>query len=178
MGFEILHADIHQPFGCDTGRNDLRDRLRARLETRRRSHVLGFLIHPGKFHHGSTEIRRWQRLQHVALAVEEADTGRAVHLMRAPCREVNVQSVEVDLQVRYGLACVEHNHRAYLVRTFHHRRDVGDGTGGVAHMGDGHDLCAFGDHLVRSVGKDATFTVQIEPFQCRSGTHGKLLERQ
>ena len=68
--------------------------------------------------------------------------------------------------------------RAYLVRTFHHRRDVGDGTGGVAHMGDGHDLCAFGDHLVRSVGKDATFTVQIEPFQCRSGTHGKLLERQ
>ena len=55
--------------------------------------------------------------------------------------------------MRYGLACVEHNHRAYLVRTFYNRRDVGDGTGCVAHMGDGHDLCAFGDHLVRSVGK-------------------------
>ena len=98
--------------------------------------------------------------------------------MRAPCREVNVQSVEVDLQVRYGLACVEHNHRAYLVRTFHHRRDVGDGTGGVAHMGDGHDLCAFGDHLICGVGKDSSFIVQIKPFQCRSGTCGKLLEWQ
>lgn len=42
--------------------------------------------------------------------------------------------------------------------------DIGDGTGGVAHMGDGHDLCAFGDYLICGVGKDSSFIVQIKPF--------------
>ena len=99
-------------------------------------------------------------LQHVALAVEEADTGRAVHLMRAPCREVNVQSVEVDLQVRYGLACVEHNHRAYLVRTFHHRRDVGDAPVVLPHG----EATIF----VRSVITSSAVLARIRPSSSRS----------
>lgn len=43
---ELFHADVHQPFGGDTGGDDLCHRLRARFESCGRLHVLGFLVHP------------------------------------------------------------------------------------------------------------------------------------
>ena len=98
--------------------------------------------------------------------------------MRAPCGEIHVQCVQIDLQVRHGLTCVKHNHCAHLVRTLHNRRNIGDGTSGVAYMGDGHDLRTLGDYLICGVGKDSSLIVQIKPFQCRSGTCGKFLEWQ
>ncbi len=102
----------------------------------------------GELDHGSAEVRRWQGLQQFALAVQESDAGRTVHLVRAPCGEVDVKRVEVDLEVRYGLACVKMKIAPTSCARLMIGRDVGDGARGVAHVGDGHDLGAFGDHLV------------------------------
>ena len=71
--------------------------------------------------------------------------------MRAPDGEVHIKRVEIDLEVRYGLASVQDEDRTYFMRTLDDRGDVGDGTRGVAHVGDGHDLGTLGDDFVEVV---------------------------
>ena len=153
-------------------------RLRARFESCGRLHVLGFLVHPGKLHHGSAEIGRRQCLKHFTLAIEESDAGRAIHFVGAPCGEVDVQSVEIHFEVRHGLACVEHEHGTHLVGAADNRRDVGNRSCGIAHMRDGNDLRAVGDYFVRGVGTHTAFLVQVEPFERGAGAQRKFLERQ
>ena len=86
--------------------------------------------------------------------------------------------MEIDFEVRYGLASVQDEDRTYFMRTLDDRGDVGDGTRGVAHVGDGHDLGAFGDDFVEVVRANATVLGQIDPLEGGTGTVGQLLERQ
>ena len=86
--------------------------------------------------------------------------------------------MEINLQVRHGLACVEDEHRSNLMGAADNRRDISDGTRGVAHMGDCDDFRAFVDDLVGGIGTDASVIGQIEPFEGCPGTVRKLLERQ
>ena len=86
--------------------------------------------------------------------------------------------MEIDFQMRYGLACVKYEHRAHLMRTPDDGCDIGDGTGGVPHMRDGDDFRAFGNHLVGAIGTDTTLIVQIEPLQAGSGAGRQFLEWQ
>lgn len=107
MGFDVLEPDVHHPFGGDARGHHLGDRLGAGLEAGRRGHVLGLVVHVGELDHGAAEVGRRQGFEQVALTVQETDAGRTVHLVRAPGGEVHIKRVEIDLEVRYGLASVQ-----------------------------------------------------------------------
>ncbi len=90
-------------------------------------------------------------------------------------REVDVQVVEVDGHVRDGLAGVEHRQRADLLRPADDLGDVGDDTGDVRLVGEGHDL----DGLVEfdGVEVDAAVLGDGVPLQLRARAAGQLLPR-
>ena len=86
--------------------------------------------------------------------------------------------MEINLEMRYGLAGVENEDRPHFMGAADNRHDIRNGARGVAHMGDCDDLRAFGDDLIGGVRTDASVLGQIEPFEGCSGTVGELLERQ
>ena len=86
--------------------------------------------------------------------------------------------MEIDLEVRYGLASVQDEDRTYFMRTLDDRGDVGDGTRGVTHVGDGHDLGTLGDDFVEVVRTHTAVLGQVDPLEGGTGAVCQLLERQ
>src|SRR5437867_2081567 len=79
-------------------------------------------------------LPRRHLLEERALAVEDADARRPVHLVPAERVEVAVERLDVDREVRHGLRAVDERHGTRAVCERDHLPDGVDGAERVRHV--------------------------------------------
>ncbi len=137
MGGDGVEAEGVHVVDCGVQADRLQDRGRAGLELVRHVRPGGALEADGADHVAAAHERR-HRIEQLAPAPQHADPGRAIQLVAGEHEEVGTQRLHVDATVHHGLAAVEQDARAILVRERREafRRSVG--AEHVAHVGDRH----------------------------------------
>ena len=125
--------------------------------------------------HGAAGEEGRQRVQQLSAPVQRADAGGSEHLVAGEHGEVDIERVEVEGQVRRGLAGVEHDEGADRVRQLDERRDGVDRAEHVGHVGERDHLGARADDLGRLIEPQLTVVVEADDPEGGTGARGELL---
>jgi hypothetical protein len=109
-------------------------------------------------------------LEDLAPAVQDADAGRAVGLVRGPRVEVGVDRGEVDRDLRHGLRAVDEHERAGGVRAARDVLDRVDRAEHVGDVGDGDELGPLARLVVELVELQPALVVEADDVE-----HGAAL---
>ena len=85
--------------------------------------------------HVAARLVRRHQFQMLRLAVEDADAGRAVHLVPGEDVEIAVQVLHIDAQMRHRLGAVDEDDNAVLVGELDDFLDRIDRAQGVGDVG-------------------------------------------
>ena len=126
VGGDVGHADAHDVIDGRAETDRVRDVAGARLEAERRPCLIHRPLERDVGDHVPAALPGRHRVEHVELAVDDADAGRAEHLVSGEDVEVAVERLDVDGHVRDRLRPVDERARAVAMRIGHHLLDGHD----------------------------------------------------
>ena len=111
MGVDVLHAERAEVVHGGAQADGFGDGRRARLELPGQL-VRGEALEGDGADHVAAAQEGGHGFEQLALAVEDADAGRAAHLVAGEGQEVHVERLHVHGQVGHALRGVEQHQRA------------------------------------------------------------------
>ena len=136
MGVDGVEPDPVDPIDCRVEADGAGDVRRPRLEPRRRRQI-GRSLERHPIDHCPATLPRRHRVEQFLLRPQRADAGWPVNLVRRENVEVGADRGDIDRQAWRGLAAVEQQLGANLVRDIRCTLCVEDRTEHVRHMGEG-----------------------------------------
>ena len=138
IGGDIGHADSLEIIDRRAEPDRIGDGAGAGLEFLRR--ILEHALPEGHvLDHAAAALPWRHRFQLLGLAVENADAGRAEHLVAGQHVEIGAERLHVDRHVAHGLGAVDQHARAVAMRHLDHVARGRDGAERVGDMGEGDD---------------------------------------
>src|SRR5579863_9014643 len=125
----------------------LDDRRRAGLEAMRRR-VVGDVLARHDLDHFTPAVEGRQLLEPLALAVEDADSGRSIDLVAGEGIEIDVEVGDVDIEMYGPLRAVDQHRYSAPVSKRYDLLDRRHRPEHIGHMGDRDDLRPVGQRAL------------------------------
>src|SRR5262249_20335415 len=165
---DIFHSEPVQIFDCHTqpDRTSNIGRTRFKLEWQL---VVSRLLERHRADHVSAALERGHLLQQSGFAVQDANSGGAVHLVSGKGVEVTVQSLHVDFKMGHSLCTIDQYRNTFLVCQLYNLADRIQGPKRIRDVCDRDDLCAGCEECFK-LGKQqlATIIDGSDPQLCAS----------